>query len=158
MPEAFSSTSPLWRSSTRSSAGCSPTSRPCPRCSTPTRSSLECDRRSRSRWSSSVSHFQTSGPHSTSSRACSCSRRAERPTVGRTMADVRAEELDIGESDDVVRVRQAVRDAAVELGFSIVDQTKVVTAASELARNTYIYGGGGHFRLGLLNNGRRPAL
>ena len=69
------------------------------------------------------------------------------------MADVRAEELDIGESDDVVRVRQAVRDAAVELGFSIVDQTKVVTAASELARNTYTYGGGGHFRMELLNSG-----
>src|ERR1700748_1947562 len=74
------------------------------------------------------------------------------------MADVRAEELDIGESDDVVRVRQVVRDAAVELGFSIVDQTKVVTAASELARNTYIYGGGGHFRMELLNSGSRHGL
>jgi serine/threonine-protein kinase RsbT len=74
------------------------------------------------------------------------------------MAQVRAEELDIGESDDVVRVRQAVRDAAVELGFSIVDQTKVVTAASELARNTYIYGGGGRFRLELLNSDSRHGL
>ncbi|MGZ4323615.1 MAG: anti-sigma regulatory factor [Solirubrobacteraceae bacterium] len=74
------------------------------------------------------------------------------------MADVRAEELDIGESDDVVRVRQMVRDAAVELGFSIVDQTKVVTAASELARNTYTYGGGGHFRMERLNSGSRHGL
>jgi serine/threonine-protein kinase RsbT len=74
------------------------------------------------------------------------------------MAQVRAEELDIGESDDVVRVRQAVRDAAVELGFSIVDQTKVVTAASELARNTFIYGGGGRFRLELLNSDSRHGL
>jgi serine/threonine-protein kinase RsbT len=55
-------------------------------------------------------------------------------------------------------VRQLVRDAAVELGFSIVDQTKVVTAASELARNTYAYGGGGRFRLEMLNNGNRDGL
>jgi serine/threonine-protein kinase RsbT len=74
------------------------------------------------------------------------------------MAHVRSEELDIGESDDVVRVRQAVRDAAVELGFSIVDQTKVVTAASELARNTFIYGGGGRVRLELLNSDSRRGL
>ncbi|MGZ4185633.1 MAG: anti-sigma regulatory factor [Solirubrobacteraceae bacterium] len=66
--------------------------------------------------------------------------------------------IDIAESDDVVRVRQAVRDAAVELGFSIVDQTKVVTAASELARNTYIYGGGGTVRLELLNSNGRDGL
>jgi serine/threonine-protein kinase RsbT len=74
------------------------------------------------------------------------------------MVPVRAEELRIGESDDVVRVRQAVRDAAVELGFSIVDQTKVVTAASELARNTYTYGGGGRFELELVSNGSRHGL
>jgi len=74
------------------------------------------------------------------------------------MADARTEALEIGESDDVVRVRQLVRDAAVELGFSIVDQTKVVTAASELARNTYAYGGGGRFRLEMLNNGNRDGL
>ena len=60
--------------------------------------------------------------------------------------------LDIATSDDVVRVRALVRDAAVELGFSIVDQTKVVTAASELARNTYTYGGGGRFRLEILTS------
>ena len=58
----------------------------------------------------------------------------------------------------MVRVRQAVRDAAVELGFSIVDQTKVVTAASELARNTYTYGGGGRCRVELLNSGSRHGL
>lgn len=49
----------------------------------------------------------------------------------------------IGTSDDVVRARQLVRNAAVESGLSLVDQTKLVTAASELARNTLIYGGGG---------------
>ena len=49
-------------------------------------------------------------------------------------------------SEDVVGVRQAVRQRAVELGFNLVDQTKIVTAASELARNTLQYGGGGTVR------------
>jgi serine/threonine-protein kinase RsbT len=46
-------------------------------------------------------------------------------------------------SEDVVAVRQLVRRMAIESGFSLVDQTKIVTAASEIARNTLIYGGGG---------------
>lgn len=46
-------------------------------------------------------------------------------------------------SDDIVRIRQEVRKRAVEIGLSLVDQTKIVTAASELARNTLDYGGGG---------------
>jgi serine/threonine-protein kinase RsbT len=46
-------------------------------------------------------------------------------------------------AEDVVAIRQAVRQRAVELGFNLVDQTKIVTAASELARNTLQYGGGG---------------
>ncbi|NKZ04203.1 anti-sigma regulatory factor [Actinomadura latina] len=49
--------------------------------------------------------------------------------------------------DDVVRVRQLVRAAAAAAGLSLVDQTKIVTAASELARNTYAYGGGGTMRI-----------
>jgi serine/threonine-protein kinase RsbT len=62
----------------------------------------------------------------------------------------------IQSSQDVVTVRQAVRQRAVELGFSLVDQTKIVTAASELARNTLQYGGGGTLLLeGLEQNGRR---
>jgi serine/threonine-protein kinase RsbT len=52
-------------------------------------------------------------------------------------------ELPVANQDDVVAVRQAVRARAVEIGLSLVDQTKVVTAASELARNTVVYGGGG---------------
>jgi serine/threonine-protein kinase RsbT len=52
-------------------------------------------------------------------------------------------ELPIAGGDDVVRVRQQVRAAAAAAGMSLVDQTKVVTAASELARNTLIHGGGG---------------
>lgn len=50
----------------------------------------------------------------------------------------------IARDDDVVRVRQAVRTVAVGVRLSLVDQTKLVTAASELARNTLVHGGGGH--------------
>lgn len=57
------------------------------------------------------------------------------------------EVLPVGSEDDVVRVRQAVRRHAVTLGFSLVDQTKLVTAASELARNVLIHGRGGEVRL-----------
>ena len=63
-----------------------------------------------------------------------------------------------GASDDVVKVRRIVRDWAVSLGFSLVDQTKVVTAASELARNVIDYGGGGDFRIEALNNDSRRGL
>lgn len=51
---------------------------------------------------------------------------------------------------DVVRIRQLVRDVAVSARFSLVDQTKLVTAASELARNTLVYGGGGEARIRLV--------
>lgn len=59
------------------------------------------------------------------------------------MAPSSSETLEIRSSDDVVRVRQKVRAFAVEAGLSLVDQTKIITAASELARNTLDYGGGG---------------
>ena len=59
-------------------------------------------------------------------------------------------------AEDVVSIRQAVRQRAVELGFNLVDQTKIVTAASELARNTVQYGGGGTVTIEALENlGRR---
>ena len=62
----------------------------------------------------------------------------------------------IQSSEDVVGVRQAVRQRAVELGFNLIDQTKIVTAASELARNTVQYGGGGLVSVeGLEEGGRR---
>jgi serine/threonine-protein kinase RsbT len=61
-------------------------------------------------------------------------------------------------SDDVVRVRQAVRARAVAAGFSLVDQTKIVTAASEIARNTVDYGGGGTMRLEVLRDGQRRGV
>ena len=74
------------------------------------------------------------------------------------MPVVHSEERSIQSSDDVVSVRQAVRQQAVELGFNLVDQTKIVTAASELARNTLIYGGGGMLRLEGIEEGARRGL
>lgn len=59
---------------------------------------------------------------------------------------------------DVVTIRQLVRSRAIELGFSLVEQTKVVTAASELARNTLNHGGGGNARVELLVDGARKGL
>jgi serine/threonine-protein kinase RsbT len=66
--------------------------------------------------------------------------------------------MEIRASDDVVLVRQAVRKKSVALGFGLVDQTKVVTASSELARNTLDYGGGGTVLLELVENGTRSGL
>lgn len=68
------------------------------------------------------------------------------------------ESLPISSDDDIVRVRQKVRDWAVGLGFSLVDQTKLVTAASELARNTLIYGHGGTLLLEAVSNDGRRGL
>jgi serine/threonine-protein kinase RsbT len=61
-------------------------------------------------------------------------------------------------SDDIVLVRQAVRKKSIALGLGLVDQTKVVTASSELARNTLDYGGGGTALLELVENGTRTGL
>jgi serine/threonine-protein kinase RsbT len=68
------------------------------------------------------------------------------------------QELAIGADEDVVRVRQAARALAVTAKLSLVDQTKLVTAASELARNTLIYGGGGAAQLELVVDGRRSGV
>lgn len=68
------------------------------------------------------------------------------------------EEVEISSDQDVVRVRQATRTLAVTSTLSLVDQTKVVTAASELARNTLIYGGGGRARLETLTTARRRGI
>jgi serine/threonine-protein kinase RsbT len=74
------------------------------------------------------------------------------------MAVLKHETLPVRAEPDVVAVRQAVRKMAAELSFSLVDQTKIVTAASELARNTLIHGGGGSVRLEVLNDGTRRGL
>ncbi|MEJ0020109.1 MAG: anti-sigma regulatory factor [Acetobacteraceae bacterium] len=68
------------------------------------------------------------------------------------------ETMPLRTSDDVVRVRQAVRARAVAAGFSLVDQTKIVTAASEIGRNTVDYGGGGTMRIEVLRNGQRRGV
>jgi serine/threonine-protein kinase RsbT len=59
------------------------------------------------------------------------------------MTTLKSERLAILSSDDVVRVRQLTRTLALEAGLGLVDQTKIITAASELARNTLDHGGGG---------------
>lgn len=74
------------------------------------------------------------------------------------MSAAAAESLAIRREDDVVRVRQEVRRRAQAAGFSLVDQTKLVTAASELARNTLIYGGGGDMLVDALEDGGRVGL
>src|SRR5947209_13728228 len=74
------------------------------------------------------------------------------------MALLKHETFEVRSSADIVGVRQAARNWAVELGFGLVDQTKLVTAASELARNTVDYGGGGTVRLEALNDGPRRGL
>jgi serine/threonine-protein kinase RsbT len=69
-----------------------------------------------------------------------------------------AEAIPILADDDVVRVRQLVRAAAVATKLSLVDQTKLVTAASELARNTLIHGGGGRAEIQPVSNGFRRGI
>jgi serine/threonine-protein kinase RsbT len=67
-------------------------------------------------------------------------------------------ELPLRSQDDVVVVRQAVRTASIEAGMNLVDQTKIVTAASELARNTVVYGGGGSVLVERVRDGSRQGL
>ena len=69
-----------------------------------------------------------------------------------------AEALPLQSSEHVVAVRQAVRQRAVELGFSLVNQTKIITAASELARNTIQHGGGGRALVEVISDGARQGL
>lgn len=80
------------------------------------------------------------------------------PLNGVQMTMQKTETIDIQSSTDVVLVRQSVRQLAVEIGFGLVDQTKIITAASELARNTLDYGGGGTVKLETLQEGRRRGL
>jgi serine/threonine-protein kinase RsbT len=71
---------------------------------------------------------------------------------------LKSEVFPIATSDDVVRVRQTARSWAAELKFSLVDQTKFVTATSELARNTLEHGGGGSMTAEMLENGARKGI
>jgi serine/threonine-protein kinase RsbT len=74
------------------------------------------------------------------------------------MAVVKDETMPIRSSEDIVRVRRVAREWAVSQGLSLVDQTKIVTAASELARNTLDHGGGGIVRLEAINSEARRGL
>ena len=74
------------------------------------------------------------------------------------MATERSEELALVREQDVVLARQAIREAARKMGFSIVDQTKIVTAASELARNTVVHGGGGFARIEIIRDTARTGM
>jgi serine/threonine-protein kinase RsbT len=74
------------------------------------------------------------------------------------MPPSRSEELPLRSGSDVVKVRQVVRTWAAELGFSLVDQTKLVTAASELARNTVVYGGGGELTVCVVEDRGRSGV
>jgi serine/threonine-protein kinase RsbT len=70
------------------------------------------------------------------------------------MTVVDSETLPVASEPDMVAVRRRVREVAARTGLSLVDQTKLVTAASELARNTLTYGGGGMMLLESLNGPR----
>jgi serine/threonine-protein kinase RsbT len=74
------------------------------------------------------------------------------------MPTTKTERLGIRQSDDVVRVRQLTRTLALEIGLSLVDQTKIITASSELARNTLDYGGGGDVTMEIIDQGGRRGL
>src|ERR1700754_3386432 len=74
------------------------------------------------------------------------------------MPATKTERVQIRLSDDVVRVRQMTRTLALEVGLSLVDQTKIVTASSELARNTLDYGGGGNVSVEIVEQGGRRGL
>nr|WP_296067655.1 anti-sigma regulatory factor [uncultured Actinoplanes sp.] len=69
-----------------------------------------------------------------------------------------SDRIEVRSDQDVVRVRQLVRTVAVGVKLSLVDQTKIVTAASELARNTLVYGGGGTVEVARVDNGRRQGI
>lgn len=66
--------------------------------------------------------------------------------------------LPVRSEGDVVQIRQTVRKWAGEIGFSLVDQTKAVTAASELARNVLVHGKGGSARLETIHQNGRQGL
>ncbi len=74
------------------------------------------------------------------------------------MQVLKSETLPLLADEQVVAVRQSVRNLAIAAGLSLVEQTKIITAASELARNTIIHGKGGHVVMELLANGSRKGV
>jgi serine/threonine-protein kinase RsbT len=76
----------------------------------------------------------------------------------RSMTTPKVETMPLRTSQDIVLVRQAARELTIAQGFSLVDQTKLVTAVSEIARNTVEYGGGGEARLEMVEAGARRGV
>ncbi|MBV8845096.1 MAG: anti-sigma regulatory factor [Bryobacterales bacterium] len=74
------------------------------------------------------------------------------------MQTTTSDRLTVRAEEDVVKVRQATRSLAQKTGLNLVDQTKVVTAASELARNTLVYGGGGEVLIEAISDGMRSGV
>jgi len=74
------------------------------------------------------------------------------------MGTLQTEKLMVRTTDDIVSVRHIVRKIAIDTGFNLVDQTKIITAASELARNTVIYGGGGILKIEILTNANKSGV
>src|SRR6478672_7131436 len=77
-------------------------------------------------------------------------------SMSRTAGDLTV--VPLHSDEDVVRLRKAVRECLVSLGFSLIEQTKMVTAASELARNTVGYGGGGESHVAKISDGSRRGV
>jgi serine/threonine-protein kinase RsbT len=82
----------------------------------------------------------------------------QEPALDQVMSILKRDLLPLKNSNDVVLARQKVRQLAVELRFSLVDQTKLVTAASELARNALDHGKGGQMTVEVLNEGSKAGL
>lgn len=74
------------------------------------------------------------------------------------LATAQEQTLPLHTDEDVVRLRKQVREQMIAMGFGLIEQTKIITAASELARNTLRYGGGGEGRIARVQNGARQGL
>ena len=74
------------------------------------------------------------------------------------MVILRDDRIDLHSMESVIKARQIVRDCAVMQGFSLVEQTKLVTASSEIARNTLIHGGGGEMHIEVIVDGARRGI
>lgn len=74
------------------------------------------------------------------------------------MSSTNQTSLPVASQEDVVAVRQGVRKAGVEAGLTLVDQTKLITAASELARNAFVHGGGGNVLIEHVEEGARKGI
>jgi serine/threonine-protein kinase RsbT len=75
-----------------------------------------------------------------------------------SMPPTKTEQMPLQSDHDIVRMRQTVRAWAIEAGMSLVDQTKIVTAASELGRNTWVHGGGGSVKLEIVERDHRRGV